>query len=255
MDVLYSIDPEADFDSFSQSERFPSYASMTSVPKLTQSEVNLRRTSRSNSRKISNPAETIHASSERDEKPVTYIEPVKLMPKMESTSSMDTVGVVQLISRLNKMVVVFELSKARIDVCDVMLRRNSKDLQVEYTAIQLSRLRIKSSNGDEVVRGNIRTVINVNNEVDLCNLVMEANDFSVAYHLPPDKVDMIVEPVRTTIALALSHKLSNPAKLRHIDPEPNKADEPVDQQWPITYSVNVHMDMSPINIFARHVGL
>ncbi|XP_017859321.1 PREDICTED: vacuolar protein sorting-associated protein 13B isoform X2 [Drosophila arizonae] len=248
-------DPEADFDSFSQSERFPSYASMTSVPKLTQSEVNLRRTSRSNSRKISNPAETIHASSERDEKPVTYIEPVKLMPKMESTSSMDSVGVVQLISRLNKMAVVFELSKARIDVCDVMLRRNSKDLQVEYTAIQLSRLRIKSSNGDEVVRGNIRTVINVNDEVDLCNLVMEANDFSVAYHLPPDKVDMIVEPVRTTIALALSHKLSNPAKLRHIDSEPNKADEPVDQQWPITYSVNVHMDMSPINVFARHLKL
>ncbi|XP_023169164.2 vacuolar protein sorting-associated protein 13B isoform X2 [Drosophila hydei] len=247
-------DSEADFDSFSQSERFPSYASMTSVPKLTQSEVNVRRASRSNSRKISNPAETIHASSERDEKPVTHTEPAKSVAKSDTNADVDSMSLAQLINRLSTIVVVFELRKVNLDVCGVMLRRSSKDLHVEYTTIRLSRLRIKSSNGDEVVQGNIRNLINVNKEVEQCYWLMEANDFSVDFHLPSKTADIIVSPVRTTVALSLSHKPTNETKKKNEDDlDSKKSDQVVDPQLSSTYSINVHVDMSPINIFGCHL--
>lgn len=228
---------------------------MTSVPKLTQSEVNVRRASRSNSRKISNPAETIHASSERDEKPVAHTEPAKSVAKSDSNADVDSMSLAQLINRLSTIVVVFELRKVNIDVCGVMLRRSSKDLHVEYTTIRLSRLRIKSSNGDEVVQGNIRNLINVNKEVEQCYWLMEANDFSVDFHLPSKTADIIVSPMRTTVALSLSHKPTNETKKKNEDElDSKKSDQVVDPQLSSTYSINVHVDMSPINIFGRHVS-
>lgn len=268
---------EPEFDSYSLSEKLPSNSnfSMASVPKLSQMEVNMRRLSRTNSRKISVPAETIHASTERDEKPATHVEPVKMAPKSESSGD-QSIELIQLMKRLRTIVVVMEITKVRIDVCEVMLRRANKDADVEYTSIRLDRLKIKSSHADEVLRGNIRTVISVTNNAELCNWVMELKDFAVCYRLG-DTTEMIVAPVRTTITLALSHKIAEKVP-EALDSKSNKrSDSFIEEakiegqsgskkvEWqeepqykaelPSTYSINVHVDMSAINIFGRHVGV
>ncbi|XP_030558700.1 vacuolar protein sorting-associated protein 13B isoform X2 [Drosophila novamexicana] len=270
-------DLEPEFDSYSLSEKLPSNSnfSMASVPKLSQMEVNMRRLSRTNSRKISVPAETIHASTERDEKPATHVEPVKMAPKSESSGD-QSIELIQLMKRLRTIVVVMEITKVRIDVCEVMLRRANKDADVEYTSIRLDRLKIKSSHADEVLRGNIRTVISVTNNAELCNWVMELKDFAVCYRLG-DTTEMIVAPVRTTITLALSHKIAEKVP-EALDSKSNKrSDSFIEEakiegqsgskkvEWqeepqykaelPSTYSINVHVDMSAINIFGRHLKL
>ncbi|XP_064550817.1 intermembrane lipid transfer protein VPS13B isoform X2 [Drosophila montana] len=270
---------ETECDLFSLSEKQPSHSnfSMASVPKLSQIEVNMRRLSRTNSRKISVPAETIHASSERDEKPTTttHMEPVKAAaPKTESSGD-QTNELIQLMKRLSTIVVVMEMTKVRIDICEMMLRRANQNLDVEYTTIQLARMKIKSSHADEVLRGNIRTVINVTNNAELCNWVMELNDFSVCYRLGA-KAEMIVAPVRTTITLALSHKLVEQATPAQESNSNSRKDSFIEEskiegqsgakkvEWqeeheqdesPSIYSINVHVDMSAINIFGRHLKL
>jgi len=55
---------------------------------------------------------------------------------------------------------------------------------------------------------------------------------------------MIVAPVRTTITLALSFKISD-----KVDGSKGKEDKSAN-----TCSINVHVDMSAINIFAQRVS-
>ncbi|XP_032596259.1 vacuolar protein sorting-associated protein 13B isoform X2 [Drosophila grimshawi] len=275
VELCIENDIETDFDTVSQSERLASYStvSFNSVPKLTQSEVNVRRVSRTNSRKVSIPAETIHASSERDEKPATNAEPVKAASASEVITTPTGIDLGPLMRRLSTMVVFLELAQGRIDVCELMLRKTSKDLSVEYTSIRVLRMRIKSSSGDDVLRGNIRTTIMVSNTPDLCNLCMEFSDFYVCYRRTTN-TEMILEPVRTTIMLALSSKTAKkPApsrkrqdsfveesniqtKSRKVEFNPASEEDPVEVvESPDTYSINVHVDMSAINIFARHIKL
>lgn len=195
-----------------------------------------RRLSRNTSRKISVPEETVHLSSERDERH-TQTEPVNLVVSSHKPKAA-AFDPAQLVKRLSNLVVLVEIAQAKVDVCEVMMRRTPAGSDVEYTSIRLPHIRVKSGNCDAIQRGNIRSVVLVATKAELFNWVIDMNEFNVCYRQAA-VTEMIVSPVRTTITLALSHKVSETSG---ESPEQG------------TYSVNVHVDMSAINIFAQRVG-
>jgi len=210
-----------------------------------------RRISRNNSRKISVPEETVHLSSERDERH-TQVEPVNIpVSSKPQPSSFDASD---LVKRLTNMVVLVEIAQAKIDVCEVMMRKSPAESDVEYTSIRLPHMKVKSGNCEAIQRGNIRAVIPVANNTELFNWVFDLNEFNVCYR-KADVTEMIVAPVRTTITLALSHKISEKVDARKVggaNDQEKKAKSP-DSTEQNTYSINVHVDMSAINIFAQRV--
>ncbi|XP_017076320.2 vacuolar protein sorting-associated protein 13B [Drosophila eugracilis] len=238
---------ETDLESVNQSE-----------PNLTQSISNYstisalndyqpRRISRNNSRKISVPEETVHLSSERDERH-TQIEPVNIPTTSKPQSSnFDTSG---LVKRLTNMVVLVEIAQAKIDICEVMMRKTPSEKDVEYTSIRLPHLKVKSGNSEAIQRGNIRAVI-LATSTEPFNWVFDLNEFNVCYRRE-NVTEMIVDPVRTTITLALSHKVSEKVEEKRRDDQDKTFSEASEQK---TYSINVHVDMSAINIFAQRVKL
>lgn len=199
-----------------------------------------RRISRNNSRKISVPEETVHLSSERDERH-TQAEPLTIpVANKPQPSNFDTTDFVK---RLTKMVVLVEIAQAKIDVCEVMMRKTPGHTDVEYTSIRLPHMKVKSGNCEAIQRGNIRGVIPVASNTELLNWVFDLNEFNVCYRRA-NVTEMIVAPVRTTITLALSFKTSD-----KVDGSKGKEDKCAN-----TCSINVHVDMSAINIFAQRVS-
>ncbi|XP_017041700.1 vacuolar protein sorting-associated protein 13B isoform X2 [Drosophila ficusphila] len=229
---------EMDSKSINQSEpplaQSVSNYSTISASAITLNDLQPRRISRNNSRKISVPEETVHLSSERDERH-TQAEPLSLpVPSKPPPSNFD---MTELVKRLTNMVVLVEIAQAKIDVCEVMMRKTPADTDVEYTSIRLPDVKIKSGNCDAIQRGNIRAVIFMDSKAELFNWVFDLSDFNVCYRRS-NVTEIIVAPVRTTITLALSYKVSE-----KTNNEQN------------TYSVNVHVDMSAINCFAQRVKL
>ncbi|XP_017091950.2 intermembrane lipid transfer protein VPS13B isoform X1 [Drosophila bipectinata] len=195
-----------------------------------------RRISRNLTRKISVPEETVHLSSERDERH-TQMEPVnpvvssKPVPKAYDSSA--------FVKRLNNLVILLEISQSKIDVCEHMQRKSPTEKDTQYTSIRLPFVKVKSGNGDPISRGNIKSVVFVPSKPESFNWVIELSEFHVCYR-QAQVTEMIVDPVRTSITLALSHKADE--KLE------KKRDQGI-------YSINVHVDMSDINIFAQRVKL
>ncbi|KAH8278838.1 hypothetical protein KR018_010220 [Drosophila ironensis] len=198
-----------------------------------------RRISRNMSRKISVPEETVHLSSERDERH-TQVEPVN--PVVSSKPAPKAFDASQLVRRLNNLVLLVEISPAKIDVCEQMQRKNQTESHTEYTSIVLPNVKIKSGNSEAISRGNIRSIVMVASKPELFNWVMDLNEFHVCYR-KGNVTEMIVDPVRTTITLALSHKLAEKQ-----ENNPDKGEQGI-------YSINVHVDMSDINIFGQRAKL
>ncbi|XP_022217026.2 LOW QUALITY PROTEIN: vacuolar protein sorting-associated protein 13B [Drosophila obscura] len=257
------IEMEVEAAAPSQSEQqFPQSVSNYSTISATALPLQPRRISRNNSRKISVPEETVHLSSERDERH-TQTEPIPCLLTDSKRDRKSDIDLGQLVKRLSSMVVLVEIAQVRIDVCELMVRMSPAETNVEYTSIRLPRMKIKSSNCDTISRGNIRSVILVAAKADLINWVTDLNDLNVCY-CRGDTTEVVLAPVRTTITLAMSHKLAEGKQQGSIhskktpEEDQNKedhSDHPVEQRGLGTYSINVHVDMSSINVFARRVKL
>ncbi|KAH8293565.1 hypothetical protein KR054_001628 [Drosophila jambulina] len=208
-----------------------------------------RRISRNNSRKISVPEETVHLSSERDERH-TQTEPINLVMS-SSKPKATTFDPTQLVHRLSNLVVLVEFAQAQVNVCEAMMRKKPAEVEVEYTSISLPNVKVKSGNCDSIQRGNIRSVVWVPTKAELFNWVIDLNEFNVSYRRA-NVTEMIVAPVRTTITLALSHKIES-LEGTNSQERLSKSGEESSEQG--TYSINVHVDMSAINIFAQRVKL
>ncbi|KAM8707006.1 hypothetical protein ACLKA7_011160 [Drosophila subpalustris] len=270
-------DLEGDSDTLSQMEKNQSFSniSYTSAPvsKPLQSEMQPRRAIR-NSRKVSNPAETIHLSSEREEKTIPPID--QAQPETSNEPIKTPVDLVKLIQRLSSIVVVVDMAKARIDVCEVMLRKNVKDHSVEYTSIRLPRTKITSSNCKDVIRGNIRSTIYMSKSTEICKWVIELIEFYVCLRRA-NKSDMVIAPVHTTITIALAHKIiektrpkvnqqfdsfvedpavdeSKHANAKKVDWRKSPGELSTEESLE-TCSVNVHVDMSEISLYGRRLKL
>ncbi|XP_030371450.1 vacuolar protein sorting-associated protein 13B isoform X2 [Scaptodrosophila lebanonensis] len=262
--VEKELDP--DLESLSQSERLPSISAQSIVTTLTQSQLpsgqfTSRRTSR-NSRKVSVPEETVHLSSERDEK--VYFEVKTVTPQKEVEA--DNFDSRKLLYRLCTMIILIEMAQVRIDVCEIMNRKLTQETTVEYTSIRLPQVKVKSRNSEAISRANLRTVI----KLDANGPVSEE----------------ILAPVRTTITVALSRKLpekqniveqrdfleeenkpsdinifnqvdSAPKKVDWLDDEHKRLDEQeeIERQMKGVYSFNVHIDMSAIGIICQRIKL
>lgn len=194
-----------------------------------------RRISRNLSRKISVPEETVHLSSERDERH-TQTEPMN--PVVSNTPVPKAYDSAAFVKRLNSLVVLIEISQAKIDVCEHMQRKAPTEKDTQYTSIRLPSVKVKSGNGDPISRGNIKPVVLVLSKPESFNWVIELSEFHVCYR-QAKITEMIVDRVRTTITLALSHKVD--------EKNEQKKDQGI-------YSINVHVDMSDINIFAQRVS-
>ncbi|XP_044314696.1 vacuolar protein sorting-associated protein 13B isoform X2 [Drosophila rhopaloa] len=248
---------ETDSESAMQSEppvtQSVSNYSMISASAMALNDLQPRRISRNASRKISVPEETVHLSSERDERH-TLAEPVNIpvisKPQSNNLDSTD------LVKRLTNMVVLVEIAQAKIDVCEVMMRKTPSETDVEYTSIRLPHIKVKSGNCDAIQRGNIRAVVVVASNAELFNWVFDLNEFNVCFRRA-NVTEMIVAPVRTTITLALSHKISEKSDFRKVEgkTDQEKKYKSSDLAEQNTYSINVHVDMSDINIFAQRVKL
>ncbi|KAH8342100.1 hypothetical protein KR059_012058 [Drosophila kikkawai] len=232
---------DTDVETLSQSET-PIAQSLSNYSTISaMNDLQPRRISRNNSRKISVPEETVHLSSERDEKH-TQTEPIN--PVMSSHKPKATnFDPKQLVDRLSNLVVLVEIAQAQVNVCEAMMLRKSGEEDVEYTSIRLPHVKVKSGNCDAIQRGNIRSVVWVATQAELFNWVIDLNEFNVCCRRA-NVTEMIVAPVRTTITLALSHKSQERIS--------GGSEEASDQG---TYSINVHVDMSAINIFAVRVKL
>ncbi|KAH8311151.1 hypothetical protein KR044_004588 [Drosophila immigrans] len=271
----YENEQEAESDTLSLIEKNQSISNLsyTSVLRGTHGDLQPRRGVR-HSRKVSIPAETVHLSSEREDKSIIINEPIKASQTIQNTDSKAVIlDVAKLIQRLSSIVVMVDMAKARIDVCEVMLRKSTTDNNIEYTSLRLPRTKITSSNCDHVIRGNIRTTIHVTGgRTELSKWVIELNEFFVCQRRGT-KTDMIIAPVQTTVTIALSQKVSDRTRLKDYRPnsfvedgrttgqhnkkvdwqEPNVPKEGVESLR--TCSINVHVDMSDIKIFARRVKL
>ncbi|XP_032579055.1 vacuolar protein sorting-associated protein 13B isoform X2 [Drosophila sechellia] len=153
---------ETDLESVNQSEppitQSVSNYSTISASAMAFNDFPPRRISRNNSRKISVPEETVHLSSERDERH-TEAEPLTIpVANKPQPSNFDTTDFVK---RLTKIVVLVEIAQAKIDVCEVMMRKAPGDTDVKYTSICLPHMKVKSGNYEAIQRGNIRGVIPV----------------------------------------------------------------------------------------------
>ncbi|KAH8359232.1 hypothetical protein KR093_005309 [Drosophila rubida] len=263
---------EAETDSLSLLEKNQSFSNISINTAPPVKAVNQPRRGMRSSRKISIPAETIHFSSEREDKSNHAYEHLKEEKNDESHEVL--LDMTKLIEKVTSIVIVVDMAKGQVDVCEVMLRKNIKDQPIEYSSLRLPRIKIVSSNCEHVIRGNIRTIIHltsVGNE--LCNWVIEMNEFYMCLRRA-QKSDMIISPVQTTITIALLQKVSDRPRQKEttrtidsfvedstlqsehdkkVDWRDSQDSEAVESLK--TCSINVHVDMSEISIYARRVKL
>lgn len=265
---------ETDSETVSEVEKVPSFSniSLTSaaldgnVIEQTQS-----RPKRPKSRKVSNPAETIHVSSERDEKPPS-LTPQRSIESTKTTTSRQSIN--RIIDILSCAVVLVDISRSRINVCDVMLRGINESSN-NFTSIRLPVIKVKTSHTNEITRGNIQRIIYENQSSETCNWIIEMMDFGVTVQ-QGNKTENIIAPIQMTITLAESKKmdfkhrkngsLSKSSTRSTMEEQHTIAKKKVDWknvdteseaselEQTITYSVNVHVDISEIIIYGRCVS-
>lgn len=214
---------------------------------------------RTKHRRVSVPAETIHASSERDEKPT-------LNPTQDSQPTRKSTDIYNLIDKLSNVTILVEIAGSRIDVCEVMLRDNLGNTQNSYTSIRLPITKLKTGNTDNIVRGNMRQIIYANKSSEISNCLMEMNNFYVCMRQGP-KTDIILAPLDIKTTIANSQKTCMKPRKQEIRTSSNfmlqdklEHSKKVDWQEEAaeleerTYSINIHVDMSEITLYGRCVG-
>ncbi|XP_017847869.1 vacuolar protein sorting-associated protein 13B isoform X2 [Drosophila busckii] len=268
---------ETDTDQDAPSERQNSFSSLSVTSaaafKMSINELQGRRFSRP-SRKISIPEETVHASSDRDEKHAITFVVNPVATQAPETAKRDYVA---LVERLSTVVIFVESAQSRIDVCELMRRKKSEHITMEYTSIQLPRVKIKSNFSSVVSRGNIRLLVNPAIKSDQpFNWILEFNDFIIRYR-KGSQTETLMAPVRTTVTLVISQKklvvpesndskqstdetesqpfssISSVADLKKVDWANENAETESDKV--VTWCVNVHIDMSAICFYGHRLKL
>lgn len=211
-------------------------------------------------RKVSVPAETIHASSERDEK-------LAFNFSQDPQPTKKSLDIYNLIDKLSNVTVLVELAGSRIDVCEVMLRDNYGNSQNSFTSIRLPITKIRANSTNNIVRGNIRKVIYEEQSSEMSKWLIEMNDFYVCMRQGP-KTDLIIAPLQLKTTIANSQKtfmkeiqkevvrrstFSITTEERDQSKKVDWRNEAVEVEEK-TYSINVHVDMSEITIYGRCVG-
>ncbi|XP_028899829.2 intermembrane lipid transfer protein VPS13B isoform X2 [Zeugodacus cucurbitae] len=160
----------------------------------------MRRSSRNSlpSRKISHPEETIHFSSERDEK--VDLETVSVSPSTEATTT-------SLWQQIRALVICFELGHITLNISEKMKwHTNGEDVLNEYTQIQLPKISMRSTNAENLSRTNLQEkFIIYTTPKDTINWVIALYGFNLK-RCNSVEVDILLPDVYTTATIVVTHK-------------------------------------------------
>lgn len=157
-------------------------------------------------------------------------------------------------------------------MCDVMLRGINESNNI-YTSIRLPVIKVRTSHTNEIARGNIRRIFYENKSSESCNWFIEMVDFGVTVQ-QGTKTETIIAPILMKITIAESKKtdvkhrkntFSRPYRSiieeqtligkKKVDWKNLETDsEGIEVEESITYSVNVHVDVSEIITYGRCVS-
>lgn len=152
--------------------------------------------------------------------------------------------------------------------------RGTNESNNSFTSIRLPVIKVKTSHNNEITRGNILRTIYENQSSETCNWIIEIIDFGVTVQ-KGSKTENIIEPIQMTITIAQSKKIDFKHRKNGSWSRSNRSSMEVEQtigkkkvDWKnvetesvaseleesITYSVNVHVDISEIITYGRCVS-
>ncbi|XP_054747188.1 intermembrane lipid transfer protein VPS13B isoform X1 [Anastrepha obliqua] len=163
----------------------------------------IRRSSRNSlpSRKISHPEETIHFSSERDEK--VDLDTTTSISPPASTKPTTT----SLWQKIKCLVISLQCGQIMLHVAEkIKWYNNQKDILGEYTQIQLPRIAMRSTNAENLSRTNLQEKFTIHTAPkDTINWVIALYGLSVKRYNCPE-LDTVLSDVYTTITIVVTHK-------------------------------------------------
>lgn len=169
----------------------------------------MRRSSRNSlpSRKISQPEETIHFSSERDEKvDLDAVSASPLTPTDAATTS--------LWQQIKSIVICLELGHITLNIAEkIKWSKNNEYLLDEYIQIQLPKISMRSTNAENLSRTNLQEkFIIYTAPKDTINWVIALYGFSLKRYNSLE-VDILLPDVYTTATIVVTHKNQSEANI------------------------------------------
>ncbi|XP_036346047.1 LOW QUALITY PROTEIN: vacuolar protein sorting-associated protein 13B-like [Rhagoletis pomonella] len=163
----------------------------------------IRRSSRNSlpSRKISHPEETIHFSSERDDK----VDMDASVSILAPTSTEPTPS--PLWQQIKSLVVSIDLGHIRLHIAEkIKWYSNQEDIISEYTQIQLPKIAMRSTNAENLSRTNLQKKFTIHTTPkDTINWVIALYGLSIKRCNCPD-LGSVLPDVYTTITIVVTHK-------------------------------------------------
>uniref|UniRef100_A0A034VE87 Vacuolar protein sorting-associated protein 13B n=1 Tax=Bactrocera dorsalis TaxID=27457 RepID=A0A034VE87_BACDO len=172
----------------------------------------MRRSSRNSlpSRKISQPEETIHFSSERDEK--VDLDTVSVSPS--TTADATTTSLWQ---QIKSLVICLELGHITLNIAEkFQWSKDKEDLLNEYTQIQLPKFSMRSTNAENLSRTNLQEKFTIYTAPkDTINWVIALYGFSLKRYNSLE-VDVLLPDVYTTATIVVTHKNQTEANIMSV---------------------------------------
>uniref|UniRef100_A0A0K8W1C6 Vacuolar protein sorting-associated protein 13B n=1 Tax=Bactrocera latifrons TaxID=174628 RepID=A0A0K8W1C6_BACLA len=172
----------------------------------------MRRSSRNSlpSRKISQPEETIHFSSERDEK--VDLDTVSVSPTttVEATTT-------SLWQQIKSLVMCLELGHITLNIAEkIKWSKDKEDILNEYTQIQLPKFSMRSTNAENLSRTNLQEKFTIYTAPkDTINWVIALYGFSLKRYNSLE-VDVLLPDVYTTATIVVTHKNQMDANIMSV---------------------------------------
>ncbi|XP_069969328.1 intermembrane lipid transfer protein VPS13B isoform X2 [Bactrocera oleae] len=168
----------------------------------------MRRTSRNSlpSRKISQPEETIHFSSERDEKVDLDVSVSPTTTAKATTTS--------LWQQIKSLVICLELGHITLNIAEkIKWSKNMEDLLNEYTQIQLPKISVRSTNAENLSRTNLQEKFTIYTAPkDTMNWVIALYGLSLKRYNSLE-VDILLTDVYTTATIVVTQKKQTEANV------------------------------------------
>uniref|UniRef100_W8BHK3 Vacuolar protein sorting-associated protein 13B n=2 Tax=Ceratitis capitata TaxID=7213 RepID=W8BHK3_CERCA len=233
----------------------------------------IRRSSRNSlpTRKISHPEETIHFSSERDEK--IDLETVSATPPTTAIEAEPT----SLWQQIKSIVICFELGHIRLHIAErLKWCNNNENIHCVYTLLQLPKIAMRSTNAENLSRTNLQEKFTISTAPkDTINWVIALYGLNVNRYNCID-MDTVLPDVYTTITIVVTHKKQldavgnkasqrrssneapNDARTEAVSPESQKEVSPspmpamsnhnLDSSLPITQNTSIEVDAITVHI-------
>lgn len=165
-------------------------------------------------RKISHPEETIHCSSEKDER-IEYTttdplltEEIKADSTPKENKETDEEKIKNYFKQFNAIIIYMEIAQSQMDITNH--KHLSKDKVVDYTRFTLPRIVLKSSFAEYITRSSLRLKVNPPlNTKTTFNWTIQFLDLSIETSIN-DQLFAVLQPWQTTVTVAMNKRKQNP---------------------------------------------